>query len=463
MISVVIPVYNVENYIEKCLESITNQTKDNYEIILINDGSTDSSGLICESWSEKNSIIRYVNKSNEGLGPTRNLGVCLAKGEYVCFLDSDDWVTEDYIEKLYEESIRYPDADLFMFEHICVHEATGKVSIVMPKVKLKEINFIEQEPEMIYANEVAMWNKMYKRDFLIENLLWIPNLLYEDYAIYPSIVILANKCIYMKNRLLFYRQAREKSIVNIKENRRRAIDVIKYILTDAKTRGYFEAYRFQLERICTRFVSLSLREMVKLHDYDELKKVIEKFMIDMFPEWHIPYMHKIYVDGSNDLYCMVNQIMYNLNCTCYDRNRDKLEEGFDYYFVDFQPNKYIIEDRECYINRIDNILKCTSEERIVLVENYLYNGYGDREQEKLFDEQEEIYLVNQQLRDIYKEIRDKYTKIKVIEIDDDVKYADINSRHGCAPWNGNDKLYMKGADIMIKNIMQWSGRKDRWM
>src|SRR5690606_16938614 len=96
LISVVIPVYNVELYLDQCIRSIIDQSYSNIEIILINDGSTDGSHEICEPWANKDGRIKYIKQINQGLGPTRNRGINLANGRYITFIDSDDWIHEKY-------------------------------------------------------------------------------------------------------------------------------------------------------------------------------------------------------------------------------------------------------------------------------------------------------------------------------------------------------------------------------
>ena len=96
-ISIVVPVYNVEKYLERCIDSILAQTFTDFELLLINDGSKDSSGLICDKYAEKDSRIRVFHKENEGVSRARNLGISNARGRWLCFIDSDDWVDKEYL------------------------------------------------------------------------------------------------------------------------------------------------------------------------------------------------------------------------------------------------------------------------------------------------------------------------------------------------------------------------------
>ena len=105
-ITVIVPVYNVENYLNKCLDSLINQTYKNLEIIVINDGSTDNSGEICQEYAQKDNRIIYIEQENGGLSDARNTGLERMTGSYVTFVDSDDWVEPDYVEVLYNKLLQ---------------------------------------------------------------------------------------------------------------------------------------------------------------------------------------------------------------------------------------------------------------------------------------------------------------------------------------------------------------------
>ncbi len=111
LISVIVPVYNVEKYLDRCLKSIAEQTYKNLEIILVNDGSPDNSGKICDEWAKKDPRIKVFHKDNGGAGDTRNYGVEKATGEYIAFVDSDDVIADNYFEFLYDNLVKY-DADI---------------------------------------------------------------------------------------------------------------------------------------------------------------------------------------------------------------------------------------------------------------------------------------------------------------------------------------------------------------
>lgn len=110
MISVIVPAYNVENVLHYCIDSILNQTYKDFELILVDDGSTDKSGKVCDEYTKKDFRVRVFHKENGGVSSARNFGIDNAKGEYICFIDSDDYVNEDYLESLIRTKNKYPES-----------------------------------------------------------------------------------------------------------------------------------------------------------------------------------------------------------------------------------------------------------------------------------------------------------------------------------------------------------------
>ena len=121
LITVVVPVYNVEKYLERCINSIIHQTIKNIEIILVNDGSTDGSRKICEYYRENDERVILINQENQGLSAARNTGIDKATGKYICFVDSDDWVHEKYLETMYND-IKEQDAQISIIEKQIIFE-----------------------------------------------------------------------------------------------------------------------------------------------------------------------------------------------------------------------------------------------------------------------------------------------------------------------------------------------------
>ena len=226
LVSVIIPVYNVEKYLKKCIESITNQTYKNIEIILVNDGSTDNSYRICQEFSEKDTRIVLLNKQNGGLSDATNYGLKFATGDYVVFVDSDDYVKSNYVESLYRMITKYK-VDVVACEYSEVSES-GKV--------LKEVHF--NEPQNInklsgkrflqylyednYVANVVAWNKIYKRS-LFNSVRFEKGRYYEDeFLIVP--MFWKVKTIVLLRESLYYYVQREGSITQSAMNKKKIMD-----------------------------------------------------------------------------------------------------------------------------------------------------------------------------------------------------------------------------------------------
>lgn len=165
-VSVIVPIYNTEKFLRKCIESIVNQTLEEIEIILINDGSTDNSHIICEEYSRKYpKKIRYINNKNIGCSATRNLGISLAKGEYIAFVDSDDYIEQEMYQEMYEKA-KKENLDIVVCGINYINEQTQKIKKSIP------INIKEKNDYLYYKNRMANpVNKLFKKS-LIKNILF---------------------------------------------------------------------------------------------------------------------------------------------------------------------------------------------------------------------------------------------------------------------------------------------------
>ncbi|WP_303690572.1 glycosyltransferase family 2 protein [Megamonas hypermegale] len=152
IISIIVPVYNVEKYLKRCIESILNQTFKNFELLLLDDGSTDSSGSICDKYAKKDNRIIVKHKKNQGVSATRNLGIDIAKGEYITFVDSDDWIENDYLEKMYLK-INEMNVPLLITGHIEERNGIVKNTFILDRERIYtrtdiQLEFLKQEKFM---------------------------------------------------------------------------------------------------------------------------------------------------------------------------------------------------------------------------------------------------------------------------------------------------------------------------
>lgn len=176
-ISIIIPIYNVEKYLPECLDSIISQTFSDIEIICINDGSTDDSLKILQDYKKKDNRIIIIDKQNEGSGIARNIGLKKALGEYICFIDSDDWLENSTsLEKMYNAAEK-DCLDILIFGGYSCYEKYGKLIKWKGKYRLKSLNKkyfknvfgAKNIKKDIFKFPTTAWTKLYSREFLIKN------------------------------------------------------------------------------------------------------------------------------------------------------------------------------------------------------------------------------------------------------------------------------------------------------
>ena len=206
LISIVVPIYNVEKYLEKCIKSIMEQTYENIEIILVDDGSIDNSSQICDYWKEKEERISVIHKKNGGLSSARNSGIDMAKGEYIFFLDSDDYISKYTIEELYK-NIEQANAEIAISNRYHVFE-NGK----------KKVKFKKEKESIIFSKEKAIFElnnfryfdmsacgKLFKTE-LFKEVKFPVGKKSEDFFVMYKLFELSNRIIYNSEPYYYYYQ-----------------------------------------------------------------------------------------------------------------------------------------------------------------------------------------------------------------------------------------------------------------
>ncbi len=195
LISVIVPCYNVEEYLPKCIESILNQTYRNLEILLVDDGSPDNCGRICDEYAAKDSRIRIIHKKNGGLSDARNAALDVMTGEYVTFIDSDDYVSDDYVEYLYkiikESGVKLSVSSYQTF----VDDSSAEICTNNP-LFVKIVHTNDALTGMFYQQifDTSAWAKMYHRSLFSDGIRYPKGWLYEDL---PTTYRLMMKCDYI--------------------------------------------------------------------------------------------------------------------------------------------------------------------------------------------------------------------------------------------------------------------------
>jgi glycosyltransferase involved in cell wall biosynthesis len=210
-LSIIIPVYNVDKYLSKCLDSVLSQKNINYEIIIINDGSKDDSGNICEKYAKNNNQIVLINQENKGLSESRNIGVEISNGKYVGFIDSDDFIEEDMFSHLYEMCIS--DHTEISVCGYYIHDINGLITeknSVNDKIIFN--NNIEAIKYCINSDNINAWNKLYKKQ-LFENIKYPKGKIYED-VFTTTLLLEKSKSIAISSQPKYHYINRNNSISN---------------------------------------------------------------------------------------------------------------------------------------------------------------------------------------------------------------------------------------------------------
>lgn len=213
LISVIVPVYNVQEYVGECIDSIVGQTYKLLEIILVDDGSTDESGRICDEFAQKYKCIRVIHKENEGLAKARNTGLDAANGAYISFIDSDDFIHPEFYSYMHAILNRTgadvaisPERVVKIGEEISIGMAEGKDEIIVEKQEQLLMHFTDT----VYNTVGYATNKLYRRD-LIGNIRFMPGNIIEDYPFCAEIALKVNTAVWTKKYFYYYRM-REDSI-----------------------------------------------------------------------------------------------------------------------------------------------------------------------------------------------------------------------------------------------------------
>lgn len=278
LVSVIVPMYNVQQYISECIESIQNQTYKNIEIILVDDGSPDCSGNIADKYAEENNRIKVIHKKNGGVSSARNTGIDAAKGDYICFVDGDDYVMPNYVDYLLNICIN-SNADVAY---------TADVYSTFHKEKILNPLIIELSPEeaiealLCYKSPIGVYSKIFKKSLLNKNNIRFFEDVYigEGFNFNALCFQYANKIIRSTERIYFYRRDNESSaMTKFKKDKcimaLHAIDLIKDNLK-IRTQRVLKAWNFahwhtHFDMYCWIYNSGTQKQHVDL--YNTCKKV----------------------------------------------------------------------------------------------------------------------------------------------------------------------------------------------
>ena len=238
-ISVIVPVYNVEGYLSNCLDSIICQSYKHLEIICVNDGSTDNSPGILEEYARKDNRIIIITQKNAGLSAARNTGISAATGNYVGFVDSDDWIDQDTYQSAFEEFRKDDSIDIVCWGANVIAE-DGYTVNVEPSRKYHKICLTGKhkiDRENVLKTQVTTWNKLYKSSIIKQNNLTFPDgLLYEDNVFFWKYIVNCKYGFYL-NQYFYNYYKRRNSIMGVSNNK-------ESVRLYDRFKGFQELYNF---------------------------------------------------------------------------------------------------------------------------------------------------------------------------------------------------------------------------
>lgn len=307
-ISVVVPVYNIAKYLPKCIESIIKQTYNAIEILLINDGSTDESGKICDEYAQKDDRIKVIHQNNQGISATRNVGIKASTCDYIVFIDSDDYINEDYIETLYN-CIKKTNSDVASVNYNVVN-SDGTISFDGSKeVNLKENEIVTLEGTDIIKEYLSqkiiknfVWNKIYKKDIICEFKVGIT---YEDIAFTLEVLSKAKKVTFI-NKSCYNYVRRDNSLTatisekNLYDFGKAIEDRYKVVKKNFKDLESYNIYAF-LESA----LALSTKYVITERKYKTVEKKVFKF---------INILLNYIKDNEEEFFKLLND--YQKSCIC---------------------------------------------------------------------------------------------------------------------------------------------------
>lgn len=275
-VSIIIPVYNVEQYISQCLDSLINQTLQEIEIICINDGSKDNSLNILKDYADKDSRIKIINKKNEGLSCARNDGLKAASGEYIGYVDSDDWVAEDFYEKLFIAAKKY-NADIAAGNIVRCGKLVRKY-----RIKYEKEELLTDGLEKLKAAQIPkynyVWNKIYKRESLLKLDIPFPaGKVYEDIRWSIKVIYYLENLVTVPESNYYYRK-NQNSIVSVtkksEKNMKDGDEAVDIMVQFAQEHNLTEILKNnKLKRKKIRFCGLKIMEITAYYPNTKVYKL----------------------------------------------------------------------------------------------------------------------------------------------------------------------------------------------
>ena len=317
LITVVIPVYNVESYIKACLDSICAQSYEHLEILAVNDGSTDNSRRLLQEAADQDSRIKVLDKENGGLSDARNYGIRYAKGDYICFIDGDDTISPSYVEHLYE-AIVANQADIAACDMEYVYEDGRREYSSGGDFDCESV---KSRPSLIRINNSAC-NKLY-RTSLFEEINYPKGKLYEDLATVPIQIYRSQKVVKVNEPLYFYRQRSGSIQHKIDERVFHIYDAIDrcrdYIVSHGNEPEILDEIRHMYIIYGLDITTLKIKDMDKSGDRIGMLEKNMKLLTERYPDYQSDTYLKQMGFKKKLIFWMLSKGFYKQVLKLYDR------------------------------------------------------------------------------------------------------------------------------------------------
>lgn len=299
-LSIIIPVYNVENYLSRCLESILNQTFNDFEIICVNDGSTDNSLAVLQKFKSNDERIIIIDKKNEGSGVARNVGLSIAKGDYVYFVDGDDWIEENSLDKIVLKADEL-NTDILIFGGLSYYNNKGKnggySADKLPKQYLNKVFSSKDIKKDIFKFPSTAWTKLYRREFLLKNNIKFQDIkVGQDQLPFFHSMIKAERIALLPENIYCYRKNRKGSAMTVKKKKSFSPIYVFYGIEDMlKSENLLDDYK---SIFVNKYLSKATSWLGKFQDdlkhdyYVEYLKLLEHVKSDYPAGWWMKFNPK---------------------------------------------------------------------------------------------------------------------------------------------------------------------------
>ncbi|MDH6367908.1 MULTISPECIES: glycosyltransferase family 2 protein [unclassified Breznakia] len=301
-ISIVVPVYNAEKYLTNCLDSLVNQTYKDYEIVVINDGSTDQSKLILDQYANKHNCMVVYHQENQGQAKARNKGVELAQGEFICFVDSDDTITLDALEQLVNKQEENNDDIVWCNAKTLRDQTDGLLD--------EHLIYHADSNKLYFLNNMGPWRKIIRKSLITNNHLEFPTFArYEDIAVMPALACVAHGISYIETPLFLYNMHDDSLMHQSKYSPK--LDAIfgamEYLHEVVERFGALDSYHQELEWLYIEHLlhAASLRYFPFAEGRSGLAKIVD-IMQKQYPGW----MKNPYYQTRNWKFKLICRLFY---------------------------------------------------------------------------------------------------------------------------------------------------------